>query len=165
MRARRSPQAARRSPRPGRCAEDRGQSDRVASSRLAVAAEKIESRGADWDSSCSLEIRGKRLGCGGRELNGDNAGKALRELAGEEADAGEEVPGERTAVARCNAFDESIHQPAVHLEKCAMVYAIVEAGGAIGRGRLRPIARRCAAVGRLGLRLPTPHREVPEIRS
>ena len=51
--------------------------------------------------------------------------KAGGEAAGEEADAREEVPGELAIVAGGDKLDEGVDKPAIYLEKCAVVHAIV----------------------------------------
>src|SRR5208337_2821190 len=107
--------------------------------RLAAAVEKIEGRGADRGSGCSLEVGGKRLCGGGSGLDGDHSLKALREPPSKEAHAREKVPGQRPAVAGGDPLNESVHQPAVHLKKCALVHAVVEIGVAIGEGGYAPL--------------------------
>jgi hypothetical protein len=82
---------------------------------------------------CSRAFHG---GWGG--FDGDDAGKAGRELAGEEADAGEEVPGQGSTLAGSHLVDERIDEPAVDLEERAVVDAIIEAGGWVGNGSCAP---------------------------
>jgi hypothetical protein len=113
---------------------------RTGGSGLGGAAEEVEGGGADGDAAGAFEVGGESLGGGRGGLDGDDAGEIGGERAGEEAYAGEKVPGECAFVVGGDAVDERIDEPAVYLKKSAVVDAVIEPSGAVGE-------RGCAPLG------------------
>ena len=60
-------------------------------------------------------------------------------------DAGKKIPGQRALVARSYPVDKRIHQPAIHLEECAVIHAIIETRRAIGERSSAPLVQLYAA--------------------
>jgi hypothetical protein len=68
-------------------------------------AKEVQGRGADGGSGCAVEVLLQGVDCGRSGFYCDYAGKGGCELAGEEADAGEEIPGKFAALAFGYALD------------------------------------------------------------
>src|SRR5580698_39630 len=94
-------------------------------------AEKLKRVGVEGFANRATQIVNERGFGGGCGFYGDHALEATAELASEEAYAGEEIPGQLAALALRYAVDEAVDEPAIDLEECALIDAIVEAGGGI----------------------------------
>ena len=69
--------------------------------------------------------------------------KFCREPSRKQAHSREQIPGQCAAVSGGHLFHQRIHQPAIHLEECTMINAIIDTRNAILKGSLRPIAQSC----------------------
>ena len=69
--------------------------------------------------------------CGRSGFDRNHAVEARRQPPRKQAHAGKKIPRQRTAESRSNTLHQTIHQPAIHLKKCAVIHAIIETRGAI----------------------------------
>jgi hypothetical protein len=124
----------------------RVEDDEVGWLRFEFAAEKGEGAGRFGCSRDAAQIVGECGGGGGRGFDGDHVCEVCGKLTCEKADAGVEVPCELARAAIADAMDERVEEPAIDLKECAVVDAIVEAGGAVEE---RVTAGGCEAAQRL----------------
>src|ERR1700738_2865216 len=119
--------------------------DEVGAFPVAILAKEIERRCGNRLARGAGKIRGKGFSGGGRGFDGEYFIEVRRELAGEEANTCEKVPGERALLILDNAGDKVVDQPAIDLKEGAMIDAVVKSGRVVAE---RPRAPLCKREGR-----------------
>ena len=88
----------------------------------------------------------------GADSTAITSSKCFRQLPRKQSDAGKQIPGQLAGVISDNTVNESVNQPAIHLKECAVIDAVVEAGGVVAESIPLPSAQSAAAF------LQNPHR-------